>query len=224
MNPLNIDIFVPTAAILRNATRVFYALSFVSVFVSRVGDLTGSTIVCPGNALGEMKHGYGGMMNVLLSNHSSGHLVQDDVQREIHRTWGGELPVGESVYVPTNGMLPCRHLIYTHTGLLPYTPPNHHTHLNILKSFESSCRRAIQSGITHITTPIFGLEEGINIEHASKQMKQAILNIYDPEVIHNNLRVFPKHTIQKVPRRGTMESDVLGYNAFDEIHYDSWEE
>lgn len=171
---------------------IFHDMPRVTVIRRPIQSTSAPAIVSAGNSFAEMNGGVDGIINTFLSSHTPEYYIQDVVKETIWRKWAGELPVGSSECVPTNGHPVCSHLIYTPTMRVAETlPPDT---LNPYLAFRSSCLCALHNQLHHIATPLFCTGAGnVSVETSARQMKAALQTIENQTFAGGNWQRFHQH-------------------------------
>jgi O-acetyl-ADP-ribose deacetylase (regulator of RNase III) len=149
----------------------FAGVSAVEVSQGDIFDLTADAIVSPANSFGFMDGGID-----LVYSQRFGWKLQEDLQRIIHSEYGGELPVGLAVIVPTHdAAIPL--LISAPTMRVPMDVSNT---VNAYLAFRATIRatshynRSAPSPIETILCPGLGTATGrIPAATCARQMRYA---------------------------------------------------
>lgn len=159
---------------------IFRDLPHITVSNVSITNAQYGTIISAGNSFAEMNGGVDGIINTHLSGYTPDRYIQQDVKACINRYFAGELPVGQSVLIPT------RHP--KHTSLI-YTPTMRvaedvSTTLNAYLAFRSALLVMKENNIPAASTPVFCTGVGgMSIYKACYQMKEAFKSVISGNLI-----------------------------------------
>ena len=167
---------------------IFKELTDVTVHQKSITDADYSSIISAGNSFAEMNGGVDGVVNLHLT--TSNRYMQEVVKEHIGTLYVGELPVGQSILVPTSHPKH-RQLIYTPTMRVAENVSNS---INAYLAFRSALIIMKQNNILATSTPLFCTGVGgMSVEKACLQMKEAYLSVVNRSLIGQDWLQFHKH-------------------------------
>jgi O-acetyl-ADP-ribose deacetylase (regulator of RNase III) len=177
---MNIEICVRDKQSYEIAKSIFQDIPTISVILNTITNGTYSTIISAGNSFAEMNGGVDGIINTHLSGYTPNKYIQEDVKAYINKYFMGELPVGQSILIPTNHPKHTR-LIYTPTMRVAEDVS---TTINAYLAFRSALLIMKMYSIQSASTPLFCSGAGcMSTQKACLQMKEAYKSVINGELI-----------------------------------------
>ena len=172
------------------AKNIFNDCQYITVNHKSITDASYNTIVSAGNSFAEMNGGVDGMINSHLSSYTPTKYIQDDVKKFINEKFAGELPVGQSIIIPTQHPTH-KYLIYTPTMRVAEDISKT---LNAYLAFRSVLLIMKRNNIDSASTPLFCTGAGcMDVAKACKQMKEAYLSVTTGNLIGGNWQIYHNH-------------------------------
>ncbi len=172
------------------AKQVFSDLPDIMVFQKSITDASYQTIISAGNSFAEMNGGVDGTINSHLSSYTPDKYIQHDVKQYINYFHMGELPVGQSILIPTSHPFH-KNLIYTPT--MRVAEDVSHT-LNAYLAFRGALIIMLNNNINSASTPLFCTGAGcMDIKKACEQMKEAFNSVTSGNLINGDWKLYHSH-------------------------------
>jgi O-acetyl-ADP-ribose deacetylase (regulator of RNase III) len=187
---MKIEFCIPNKAQCAIAQAMFADISDILVSNTSITNCIYPVIISAGNSFAEMNGGVDGLINGYLSGYTPTSYIQDDVKEHIATLYAGELPVGQSIVIPTRH--PRVHgLIYTPTMRVAEEVGNT---INAYLAFRGALTAMRRYNIQAASAPLFCTGAGaMDTRTSCFQMKEAYLSVQNGTLIGKGWKEFHAH-------------------------------
>lgn len=187
---MNIEICVVSREQYEIVKTIFADQPFITVSQCSITNARYPVLISAGNSFGEMNGGVDGLINTHLSSYTPDKYIQEDVKKVICEQFFGELPVGQSIVVPTQHPV-FKQLIYTPTMRVAEDVSSS---LNAYFAFRGALVLMLQKGIKYASTPLFCCGAGcMPFQRACLQMKEAYITVTQKTMVGGNWPFYHSH-------------------------------
>jgi O-acetyl-ADP-ribose deacetylase (regulator of RNase III) len=187
---MKIEICIRDKEQYKQALPMFVDCPDITVTQNTITNGSYSTLISAGNSFGQMDGGVDKIINTYLSSYTPHKYIHEDVIAAIGQHFAGELPVGQSIWIPTESP---RHTKLIYTPTMRIAEDVSHT-LNAYLAFRSALLVMQQANIQEASTPLFCTGAGcMSVTKACKQMKEAYNTVIKQTLIGGDWNTFRQH-------------------------------
>lgn len=173
---MKIEICIKDKASYEIAKSIFQDIPDITITQNTITNAQYSTLISAGNSFAEMNGGVDGIINTHLSGYTPDSYIQQDVKSHINKYFVGELPVGQSIIVPTKHP---RHTLLIYTPTMRVAEDVSNT-VNAYLAFRGALTIMKNNNIQSASTPLFcSGAGGMSVQKTCYQMKEAYKSVID---------------------------------------------
>jgi len=167
---MNIEICVTDKNVYDITKSIFANTPNIKITLNSITNASYPILISAGNSFAEMNGGVDGIINTHLSSFTPDRYIQKDVKEIINKQFAGELPVGQSIIIPTYHPKH-KFLIYSPTMRVAENVENT---INSYLAFRSALILMENNKINYASTPLFcSGAGGMIIKQTCYQMLEA---------------------------------------------------